>query len=125
MFFSSAPLDSVASVQVFTCEQNKLCRGILFRYNDGEQRAVGQCRIHVDPCETVIKPSALYFQHTVYESPSKRSRRPSGVRVRFRSNGVLELENNDWEYTPFDSGQILDLWFTDEDYYMSLRSQEG
>ncbi|KAK3943303.1 hypothetical protein QBC46DRAFT_44724 [Diplogelasinospora grovesii] len=49
---SWASLDSVRQVKVFFDEDlgsSGACRGLLFEYENGGQRAVGQCRIGVDP----------------------------------------------------------------------------
>ncbi|KAF5973281.1 hypothetical protein FCOIX_8849 [Fusarium coicis] len=42
------PLQGTTRVDVFTCKATGLCRGMLFGYEDGAQRAVGQCRLGID-----------------------------------------------------------------------------
>jgi hypothetical protein len=126
MYFSSAPLQDVASVQVFFSaqdgEKNTLCKGMLFRYNGGGQRAVGQCRLHVDPCELYVRPSAFYFQHCRYSLAYRKAQDPSGVRIRVQI-GDLQQKDGGWKYAPFDDGLVLYFWFTDEDCYIDLGRQ--
>ncbi len=61
-YFSWAPLSDVSSAEVFYDKRDGACRGILFRCQHGGARAVGQCRIHVDPSRTVVRPARLYFE---------------------------------------------------------------
>ncbi|EXL82441.1 hypothetical protein FOPG_04658 [Fusarium oxysporum f. sp. conglutinans race 2 54008] len=42
------PLQGTIRIDIFTCKTTGLCRGMLFEYDDGAQRAVGQCRIGID-----------------------------------------------------------------------------
>ena len=57
--YSFAPLGNVARVEVFHQEGSPYSRGLLFVYYDGSQRAVGHCRVGVDPCETYETPRTL------------------------------------------------------------------
>ena len=59
--FSAAPLDNVALAKVFHQEGRSYCRGLLFVYQDGAQRALGDCRVGVDPYETYETPRTLYI----------------------------------------------------------------
>lgn len=59
--FSSAPLEKVTRAQVFSCPETGFSRAILFDYENGAQRAVGDCRIGVDPFVTYMKPSRICF----------------------------------------------------------------
>lgn len=44
MNFSWAPLNGVSQAQVFYEKDGISCKGVLFTYQNGSQRAVGQCR---------------------------------------------------------------------------------
>ncbi|KAL6797649.1 hypothetical protein GGI42DRAFT_361720 [Trichoderma sp. SZMC 28013] len=61
-YFSWAPLDGVASALVFRDQTTGCCRGILFHYLDGGSRAIGECRLHVDPAQRVAGPSRFCVQ---------------------------------------------------------------
>lgn len=61
--FSSAPLRDVTRIQVFFDEQNRICRAILLDYQNGAQRAVGNCRLGVDPVKTYPSPRRVCFYH--------------------------------------------------------------
>ena len=60
-YFSLAPLCGASSTLVFYDQDTGFCRGILFHYEKGGSMAVGQCRLHVDPAEGVVRPVRLCF----------------------------------------------------------------
>ncbi|EHK48111.1 hypothetical protein TRIATDRAFT_165237, partial [Trichoderma atroviride IMI 206040] len=43
--FSSAPLEDVALVHIYSDAETGLCRGLLAEYHHGSQRALGECRV--------------------------------------------------------------------------------
>ncbi|KAH6851133.1 hypothetical protein B0I37DRAFT_129023 [Chaetomium sp. MPI-CAGE-AT-0009] len=61
-YFSWAPLSGVSSTLVFYDQNTGFCRGILFHYQNGASKAVGQCRLGVDPAESVARPVQLCFR---------------------------------------------------------------
>jgi len=52
-------LEQVIRAQVFSCPETGFSQAILFDYENGAQRAVGHCRIGVDPFVTYTKPSRI------------------------------------------------------------------
>ncbi len=60
-YFSWAPLANVSSTVTFYDEASGRCRGIIFHYEGGGARAVGECRLHVDRAERVDRPARLCF----------------------------------------------------------------
>ncbi|KAB5566959.1 hypothetical protein GE09DRAFT_751266 [Coniochaeta sp. 2T2.1] len=42
------------------------CRGLLFEYENGAQRSLGHCRLHVDPVRTYERPQVICFGRTLY-----------------------------------------------------------
>ncbi|SPO05544.1 uncharacterized protein DNG_08231 [Cephalotrichum gorgonifer] len=64
-YFSSAPLSNVVSVTVFYFADTTRCRGIIFKYGNGGERSVGQCRVGVDRTERFDQPDGLYTQVAV------------------------------------------------------------
>ncbi|KAL7938370.1 hypothetical protein V8C35DRAFT_330312 [Trichoderma chlorosporum] len=65
-YFSWAPLEGVVSALIFRSQDTGCCRGIVFHYLNGGSRAVGECRLHVDPVERVIGPKSLCVQTESY-----------------------------------------------------------
>lgn len=57
--FSTAPLDKVTVAKVFHQAGSSCCRGLLFEYQNGARRALGDCRVGVDPYETYETPRTL------------------------------------------------------------------
>lgn len=71
-FHYSASLGDVLSCRVFyTYDRKKkeYSHGVLFRYSDGSERAVGQCRIGVDHFRTVEQPRQLCIRKRKKCSP--------------------------------------------------------
>lgn len=59
-YFSSARLESVHTAKVFFRSQgSKFCTGVIFQYENGGQRAVGQCRPTSDACVEYSSPSFI------------------------------------------------------------------
>ena len=58
---TSAPLAGVVSVTVFYIGETENCRGLLFTYENGGQRTVGQCRVGLDRCTKLESLAGLCF----------------------------------------------------------------
>lgn len=68
--FSDASLESVVHASVFRRKlvrpsqpDKYYCTGILFTYQSGGKRAVGECRIGVDGCVDYEKPVEMFYDH--------------------------------------------------------------
>ncbi|KAL7958976.1 hypothetical protein V8C34DRAFT_281120 [Trichoderma compactum] len=61
---SWAPLEHVARLRLFTDEDAGICRGLLLEYEDGGQRAVGECRVGVDVERAYVRPVCLCIGRT-------------------------------------------------------------
>ena len=107
-YFSWAPLCGVSSTLVFYDQDTGFCRGILFHYHNGGSRAVGQCRLHVDPAEGVVRPVRFCFRA---ESPSihwiQTVRR---VQVKFTQATQTNHIEEGWESRPMEG--LVKLWAT-------------
>ncbi|KAK4102523.1 hypothetical protein N658DRAFT_566091 [Parathielavia hyrcaniae] len=112
-----ALLCDVLSTLVSYEQDNGYCRGILFRYQNGGSRAVGQCRRLVDPAESVVRPVQLCFRIT--SSSWRWNRMVCSVRVRFeegaRTNHA-EQDSDGWESRPMKG--LLKFWFTRESSFL-------
>ncbi|KAI5865028.1 hypothetical protein GGS23DRAFT_603707 [Durotheca rogersii] len=110
MHFSAAPIGMVSSAPVWYDEQNGFCRGILFEYENGELRAVGQCRLHVDPSKKYVRPSRLCFRTNI-----RVGHKVQGTRVVFESG---ESAHSHYDYSADDGWQCkalrgtLMFWFS-------------
>lgn len=57
-----ASLEGVANAHVFTDhERQGVCNGILLEYEDGTERALGQCRLGLDPIQCYKHPTKFHF----------------------------------------------------------------
>ncbi|KAK3899000.1 hypothetical protein C8A05DRAFT_46825 [Staphylotrichum tortipilum] len=61
-YFSWAPLANVSSTVAFYDDASGDCQGVVFHYEGGGARAVGQCRLQVDRAERVDRPARLCFR---------------------------------------------------------------
>ncbi|RFU24599.1 hypothetical protein B7463_g11741, partial [Scytalidium lignicola] len=116
-YFSSAPLEKVTRVQVFYGEENTYCRGILFKYENGAQQAVGQCRLGIDPHKTCVKPSSFCFTYESYYRPRTEVRLQT-VKVEFTCEAEHNYDKDHW--TCFTMSGMLRFWFTDEESRLNV-----
>lgn len=117
-YFSWAPLCDVSSTLVFYDQNTGFCRGIVFRYQNGGSRAVGQCRPHL---ESVVRPTRLYFRTS--SSPSRWNRMRHMVQVRFKQGARTNHTEKDiegWESRPM-KGRVK-FWFTVESSFLVVES---
>lgn len=84
---SWAPLENVTRVRVFKAAATGHFRAILLDYENGAQRALGDCRLGVDPVVAHANPSRVCFAWKESSPPAgnagdrRRRRRPKGVFV--------------------------------------------
>ncbi|PTB60475.1 hypothetical protein M431DRAFT_12403 [Trichoderma harzianum CBS 226.95] len=102
-YFSWAPLDDVVSALVFRDQITGCCKGILFFYRNGGCRAIGECRLHVDPAQTVPEPSQLCYQ--MESHPAKYSPDLSVYRARVTVQPSSQHERVHLQHT---HGKIVD-----------------
>jgi len=118
-YVSWAPLDDVAAAEVFTNQTTGACKGILLRYQNGGARSVGQCRVHVDPSETVTQPNQIRFK--VDASSPGENETVYTVQVTFSkadaAHGAAE-DHKGWEVRPMKG--LLKFWFTVESSFVAV-----
>ncbi|KAH8758031.1 hypothetical protein F5883DRAFT_357265, partial [Diaporthe sp. PMI_573] len=83
VYFSSAPVAKVTSIHVFRQFGCLLCQGILFKYENGGQRAIGQCRIGDDKSNKCAQPLMVCINAASYETDGW-GRMVEGVQVGFQ-----------------------------------------
>lgn len=119
-YFSWAPLCDVSSTLVFYDQNTGFCRGIVFRYQKGGSRAVGQCRLQLDPAESVVRPVWLCFRTNFCSS--RWNRRVYMVQVKFkqgaRTNHTKDIEG--WESRPMKG--LVKFRFTPESSFLVVEN---
>lgn len=72
---SYADLENIRRVQLFRDKDGHYCRGLLFDYENGAQRVLGQCRLFADQHQTFARPMSFCFKRTEdVESGAERTR---------------------------------------------------
>ncbi|KAL6698217.1 hypothetical protein J3F84DRAFT_406505 [Trichoderma pleuroticola] len=66
-FFSSASLEDILHVRVFSDKLRNLCKGILFEYDNGSKRTLGQCRLGWDRVQSWRKPRSIFYDSVSYQ----------------------------------------------------------
>ncbi|RFU72341.1 hypothetical protein TARUN_9919 [Trichoderma arundinaceum] len=125
VFYSWAPLSGVASVVVFSDPETGFCKGIVLSYLNGGARAVGQCRLGLDPALKVEGPSVLCLK------PGPRPPRPREplslvlARVKF-GNGDVEHKHGDeqepWQCHPMEG--LIRMWSSFECSLLEVGTEE-
>lgn len=96
-YYSRAPLSHVARATTFLDPEHGVCRGILLHYENGGCRAVGQCRVNVDPTKTFDAPTWIYMRN---ESACSFHSSATRVRIKFRRNAPQDEPGNGWQRHP-------------------------
>ncbi|KAM0811875.1 putative Heterokaryon incompatibility domain-containing protein [Seiridium cardinale] len=86
--FSSALLQDVTHIQVLIDRESRNCRGIIFDYKNGAQRAVGNCRQGVDIAESYSNPTRICYRYLTYSFSPDMSARDEMVRVESGSDST-------------------------------------
>lgn len=94
-YFSWAPLAGVLSARTLYDADSGLCRGILFRYENGGERAVGQCRLGADRRMSVLRPTRVCLRDTTYLTRLRKQER-AGVEVEFGAGGEACRHGEGW-----------------------------
>ncbi|KAL6882420.1 hypothetical protein HDV57DRAFT_61021 [Trichoderma longibrachiatum] len=93
VYFSWAPLEGVASTVVFRDEDTGYCKGILFHYLNGGSRAIGECRLQVDPAEEYDEPGLLCVKIEGRRARWNRGEMLYGARVAFQQTSDQKHEH--------------------------------
>ncbi|KAB5572269.1 hypothetical protein GE09DRAFT_1170482 [Coniochaeta sp. 2T2.1] len=120
-YFSWAPLRGVSSTIVFYNQSTGFCLGIMFRYQNGGVRAVGQCRLQVDPAEIFVQPVRLCFRAT--SSCSHRNQMTHKVQVKFEHDAPTDFTQKNfagWESRPLVG--LIKFWFTPESSFLVVEN---
>lgn len=114
-YFSSVPLSNIERACVFEDDAG-LCRGILFEYADGLLRAVGQCRLGVDYCNTYKKPSAIHSR--THTRKDRTGRILYGLEVVLGPCSLNFHPSEEWTCWPLSN--TLHFWFSERRTKLSV-----
>jgi hypothetical protein len=112
---SHTPLENIRQVRVFY-RGNGSCKGMLVDYDDGGQRAVGQCRLHVDPSDTFKRPSRIAFLNFA-DIPNSSTKEVYVLLDELPPADDPQLK--DWQY--YEMTGTLDFWFGAHHESMEVR----
>lgn len=110
--YSFASLQDVVLAKVFHREGRSSCRGLIFTYRNGAQRALGDCRLGVDPCQTYTDPRFLRI-FVGLDRLTYAMRDLHLVKVRFSADSAQNDEEGGWSC--YEMKATLQFWFTHEE----------
>lgn len=117
--FSSAPLSGISLAEVFQRGRDNHSRGIVLTYQNGAQRALGDCRLGVDPSRRYINPVFMCAAPESQPDPifdwSYRY-----VSVEFHGEGTHEHSEAGWECFKLEMDGTLNFWFTHKQQYLEV-----
>lgn len=116
-YHSSAPLRGVVGLEIYHFGESRLCRGIILRYENGSERALGQCRLGVDPVRIVENPAFLCFANTFYNRPNTEVRCSAAWVESFQTE---EHEHDGPGWTCCTMKDRVEFWFTYEQAKLNL-----
>lgn len=111
--YCSAPLAGLSALSVFRDPGNRFCRGLLLKYANGAERALGSCRIGVDPVQHYPDPSVVRFCSANLVSETRMGHRRVKV-------GIPDEPERRWrEFSP--AGE-LHIWVTHEEMVAHVKN---
>ena len=123
-FCSHAELHDISTVWIFRDRDTKYLRGLVFRYHNGGELAVGTCRTGLDPVEKCADLSRLQFSSRRISaspgtSPRSLRQRPLNV-VQVKQSDVLEAG---WTRCP--SHGRIEVWFNHHEMVLAFSYVDG
>lgn len=114
---TSAPLRHVLRADVFLKDRGTFCRGVVLAYDNGGQRAVGDCRVGIEPFERYENPKWL-CSSAATTADQMDIYRTDLVRVRFAGDAAQGHEEEGWECQAMDG--ILKFWVSNESQHLHI-----
>lgn len=122
--FPAAPLDNVALAKVFHQEGRSYCRGLLSVYQDGAQRALGDCRVGVDPYETYETPRTLSVL-TISDWETHVVRDVRRARIYFTDQRIGDDDDEVLDCNLYEMKGTLHFWFDHEQTQIEILLDTG
>ncbi|KAI1873757.1 uncharacterized protein JN550_003026 [Neoarthrinium moseri] len=120
---STAPLENVTRIQILEDADLGFCRAVVFDYTNGAQRAVGDCRLGVDPAKTYLRPSRICYLPTLYPrglpSPGLLTRNKA-VKVESGSESIHRHDQDGWVCSPLEG--TLEFLFSGNQSVITIAS---
>ncbi|KAK2692253.1 hypothetical protein QWA68_008194 [Fusarium oxysporum] len=117
MYLSVAPLKDVTGIQVLE-DENFECKGMIFDYSNGAQRALGDCRFGHYRVKTYLSPRRLCYCH-VQPTPAI----VRGVHVEIGSESDHAHSGDDWKCSEMEGN--IEFWFSKEHSVIVCHSIES
>ena len=108
--YSSASLEGVVRARTFL-RQNDDCRAIVLEYSNGSQRAMGDCRLGIDPVEIWNTPTCICIFKTTY-NPRPLAVALQVVKVRFSER---EHQHTEPGWTCHAMRGNIEFWYTHDE----------
>jgi hypothetical protein len=107
--FSSAPLAFVCYVWIYRDSGSGSAKGFIIFYRGGAQRALGSCRVGIDPVDKCETLADIRFRSsaTILESGTELP----GVDVQICA--ASDNDEDDAGWTRLKEGMTLEMWFDD------------
>ena len=122
--FSSAPLDNVTGVETFLFNHRRegsFCRGLILTYENGAQRALGDCRLGVDLSRTYKNPQILCVLEEWPVSAESGREMTRLVKLQFAEDYPHSHDYLRWKCYKM-SGNTLQFWFNHEKHCVQVLS---
>lgn len=116
-YFSYAELANVTSIEIYHDKALRICRGVLVQYDNGGERALGQCRIGVDAVRVYEQPACFCYKKTKYLRQGTRVER-DGVQIECSTSKKHHHAEGGWVCCQFPGR--LEWWFTSEEARISF-----
>ncbi|KAL7905387.1 hypothetical protein GGI35DRAFT_460585 [Trichoderma velutinum] len=107
-YYSWASLDGVSSVVIFYEDDTEFCRGLMFYYENGARRTVGDCRVQMDREATVDKPTQICYRTKIPESENGENGIGSVCKLRVEFEHHHGHDDERWHCLPFRG--IMRFW---------------
>lgn len=122
-YFSTAPLDNITQIEVFYDKSNGFCGGLLLDYENGAQRALGQCRLGIDATTISVSPSRLCWLSTSHP-PSEGLESRWATKVEISGTAKEHRHNDDGWHCSDLKKKTINFWFSNlrnaEETYIQL-----
>ncbi|KAL6787067.1 hypothetical protein J3E68DRAFT_445606 [Trichoderma sp. SZMC 28012] len=117
-YYSWASLDGVSSVRIFYEDDFDFCRGLMFYYENGASRTVGDCRVQRDREATANKPTQICFRTKIPEIESHENGIGTVCKLRVEFEHHNGHDDERWHCLPFKG--IIRFWIAGEFSWLSV-----
>ncbi|KAF5628683.1 uncharacterized protein FTJAE_8773 [Fusarium tjaetaba] len=117
MYLSVASLKDVTGIQVLE-DGNFECKGMIFDYGNGAQRALGDCKFGHYRVKTYLRPRRLCYCHV---QPTPAIAR--GVHIEIGSESDHAHSGDDWKCSKMEGN--IEFWFSKEHSVIVCHSVEN